>query len=181
MKHTLHIAPIQLEEIDAVIALLDARARWLAKRGIAQWQSPLPERFVDLLRLHAAGGHVFLARLADDSAVGTFRFEWREPDLWPDDPEGEAGYLFSLATHPDYAGQSLGAALLNWAADYLRIQGYRYLRLDCIADNTALRAYYPGQGFVALSVVEHEGVRYARFERRLYSRSQESGARMQKM
>jgi ribosomal protein S18 acetylase RimI-like enzyme len=167
MQHTIHIAPARIEEINAVIALLDARARWLAARGIPQWQSPLPQRFVDLLRLHAAAGDVFLAQLADGTAVGTFRFEWREADLWPDDPEGEAGYLFSLATHLDHGGQNLGGTLLRWAADYLRARSYHYLRLDCLADNAALRAYYPAQGFRALGTVEHEGTRYAKFELRL--------------
>jgi ribosomal protein S18 acetylase RimI-like enzyme len=167
MKHLLHIAAIQAEELDAVIGLLDARARWLQARGIPQWQSPLPQRFVDLLRLHAVSGDVFLARLADGTPVGTFRFEWREPDLWPDDLEGEAGYLFSLATHPDYGGQGVGAALLRWAGDHLRIKGYRYLRLDCLADNATLCAYYPSQGFHALGIVEHQGTCYAKFEQTL--------------
>lgn len=61
----------------------------------------------------------------------------------PDD--GQAGYLHRLATHPDVAGQGIGAQLI--AAGLTRERGRGWLRLDCDRDNQRLRAYYEALGF----------------------------------
>jgi hypothetical protein len=41
----------------------------------------------------------------------------------------------------------LGAAVLGFAADIARGHGREALRLDCVAANTGLRAYYERAGF----------------------------------
>ena len=42
----------------------------------------------------------------------------------------------------------LGAVILAWAADAARQRGCEALRLDCVAFNPRLRAYYEAAGFV---------------------------------
>jgi hypothetical protein len=50
-----------------------------------------------------------------------------------------------LAVRRGYPG--LGAALLGWAAESVRDAGRRFVRLDCVAGNPRLRAYYEAAGF----------------------------------
>jgi hypothetical protein len=42
----------------------------------------------------------------------------------------------------------LGSVILGWAAGVARQQGREALRLDCVASNRRLRAYYEAAGFV---------------------------------
>lgn len=42
----------------------------------------------------------------------------------------------------------LGAAILGWAAGVARERGLDALRLDCVASNDRLRAYYEAAGFI---------------------------------
>ena len=46
------------------------------------------------------------------------------------------------------AASGLGAVILGWAARIARQQGREALRLDCVASNGRLRAYYEAAGFV---------------------------------
>jgi GNAT superfamily N-acetyltransferase len=47
-----------------------------------------------------------------------------------------------------YAGRGIGRAILRWAEDQVTSRDRIYLRLDCLADNAKLRAYYEDAGFL---------------------------------
>jgi hypothetical protein len=70
--------------------------------------------------------------------------------LW-DDVEGDAAYAHRLTVRGQAAG--LEAVILGWVADLARQHGRRVLRLDCVASNEQLRAYYEAAGFVYLDDV----------------------------
>jgi GNAT superfamily N-acetyltransferase len=52
-----------------------------------------------------------------------------------------------LAVRRAFAGQGISTALLEWAVDRARTLGKRYVRLDCDADRSRLRAVYERFGF----------------------------------
>lgn len=123
-----------------VLGVLDEAAAWLRQRGVVQW----PERFESSwLDGSIARGETWLARVGD-SAVGTLSLDWSDP-LWAD-ADGAAGYVHRMAVRRQAAG--LGAHLLDWAADTVRRNRRHLLRLDCVASNRRLRAYYEARGFV---------------------------------
>ena len=65
--------------------------------------------------------------------------------MWDDLP-GAAVYVHRMAVRRSAAG--LGVVILGWAAGVARQQGGESLRLDCVASNGRLRAYYEAAGFV---------------------------------
>lgn len=71
------------------------------------------------------------------------------PDLsdpvWDGVPGAAALYVHRVAVRRSASG--LGAVILRWAADVARQQGRKALRLDCVASNSRLRAYYAAAGF----------------------------------
>ncbi len=135
------------EDLSTVIEIIDAAAAWLHSKGITrQWLSPAPKKFQEFIEKEIAKGEVYLARLADGSAIGTLRFEWHDADLWCNDPAG-GGYVHSFATHPRVRGHQIGAAMLTWAKEHVRARGRRYLRLDCWGGNQPLCDYYTRLGF----------------------------------
>lgn len=123
-----------------VLAVLDEAAAWLQSRDISQW----PSRFeADWVTDAIARGETWLVR-AGGRVTATLTLNWSDP-LW-DDIEGGAGYLHRVAVRRSAAG--LGAVLLAWARDTVRQHGRDRLRLDCVATNRRLRAYYEAAGFV---------------------------------
>lgn len=122
-----------------VLEVLDEAAAWLRRRGVTQW----PDRFEpSWIEGAIAQGETWLTRV-DTTAVGTLTLDWSDP-LWAD--AGRAGYVHRMAVRRQAAG--LGAVILDWAADTARLNGRDLLRLDCVASNSRLRAYYETHGFI---------------------------------
>jgi len=145
----------------AVLGLLETAATWLWARGVRQWE---PGSFTAATAGVAAPGRTaYLAEVGGQPA-GTFALLWADPDVWGEQPPN-AGYLHSLAVDRAFAGQGLGAALLDAAADQVRAAGRAYLRLDCWAGNTMLRGYYAGLGFTPRGEVYMTTFSAALFER----------------
>ena len=79
-----------------------------------------------------------------DGAIGaTVTVNWSDP-VWAD-AAGSAAYLHRMAVRRTQAG--LGPVILAWAADIARQHDCDALRLDCVASNGRLRAYYEAAGF----------------------------------
>lgn len=139
---TLTVTLATAEQAGLVTGLLTDAAGRLAEWGIDQWPYPFPEHIV---RASIARADTYLAWL-DGGPVGTLALYWADPTFWGDQPPN-AGYVHRLVVAWTAAGQGLGAQLLDWAAGHTSAQQRRWLRLDCGADNTTLRAFYERQGF----------------------------------
>lgn len=137
------------EQIPLVSALLTEAADWLAGRGVDQWPYPFPERIV---RTSVRRRDTYLA-WRDGDPVGTLAIYWQDTRFWGDRPP-DAGYVHRLAVARAARGTELGARLLDWAGELVAARRRRWLRLDCGADNTALRAFYQRLGFQHVGDVE---------------------------
>jgi len=137
------IVQAQPADIDAVLGLLEDAACWLVARGIDQWRPGSFDRHDFAARIER--GEVYLA-LSGDQPAGTLTLQPSDPLFWPDAPD-DALYLHKLAVCRAYAGQGIGRRLLEWAERTTAAAGKTYLRLDCMAESAAMRAYYEGAGF----------------------------------
>lgn len=133
-----------IEDAPVVSSILIEAAAWLEQGGSRMWKAD--ELRPDRIAADVSAGLFFVACL-DDEPLGTIRFQLSDPLFWPDMPEGESAYVHRLAVRRRAAGQGLSTLLLAWAADRARVQGRRFLRLDCEASRTKLRALYERAGF----------------------------------
>ena len=118
-----------------MLAVLADAAAWLRARGVDQW----PDRFsTDWVMPAIEAGETWLAE-ANGEAVGTLVVQWDDPLFWAGYPN-DAGYLHRLAVRRHDDG--LGGRLLRWAERHAAAAGKSYLRVDCVASNESLRAYY---------------------------------------
>jgi RimJ/RimL family protein N-acetyltransferase len=131
--------PAAVEDLGQVLDVLDEAAGWLDARGVAQWPKQFEASWVEGA---ISRGETWLVEAGGKSA-GTVTLDWSDP-LWIDDRT--AGYVHRLAVRRWAAG--LGAEILRWAVDTARNQGRWAVRLDCVASNTGLRAYYEAAGFI---------------------------------
>lgn len=125
-------------------AVLNEAAQWLIQRGMGMWRADelRPERIaVDVL-----AGLFYLAE-CNGKAASVVKFQLEDPLFWPDLPAGGAAYVHRLAVRREFAGGEISTALLRWAEDRARRLGRSFLRLDCEASRTRLRAIYERYGF----------------------------------
>lgn len=170
----LSLAPAQVGDLPAILALFDDAVAWLAAKGLVSQWGTTPFSELPAMRTRLATwidqGVLFVAR-AGDELVGTLvvtdqipRYAQRE---WEQRP-AVAYYVESFTTARRLAGQGIGRALLEWAARYAEGHGADYLRLDCYAGNADLCAYYRRAGFTACGEVALGAWRGQLFEQPLF-------------
>ncbi|HKS71206.1 MAG TPA: GNAT family N-acetyltransferase [Ktedonobacterales bacterium] len=158
------VRPATPADAAACVKIHEDAARWLWARGIRQWR-PGVFQFA-WLEKPIARGWLFVAERAGEP-IAMAMIEPSDEEAWPDAPD-DAGYIHFLRVLRSAAGQGIGAALLDWAERQIAASGKPFARLDCIADNPDLRAYYERAGYILVDVVPHdEGGELARFEKRI--------------
>jgi GNAT superfamily N-acetyltransferase len=129
------------DQLDDVLGVLNEAAAWLQQRGITQWPARFEPSWVEAAM---SRGETWLVETGN-TISGTVTMNWSDR-LWSDTVGKSAAYLHRVAVRRQAPG--LGAAILAWAADTARRRGCDALRLDCVASNDRLRAYYEMAGFV---------------------------------
>lgn len=153
-------------DVRALYSILQDTATWLKQKGIEQWTNLKSESdFSD----DVARGLVFKIK-ADGVLVGTVTLTPRRDPYWLDDGVS-ALYLHKIAIQREFKGRHLGGAVLNWAEQETRRQGYDSLRLDCINHNPILIAYYTAQGFEDKGVGSIGEKRWRLFEKAVDGRT----------
>jgi GNAT superfamily N-acetyltransferase len=128
-----------------VAEILSEAARWLERRGQLMWREEelVPARISG----DAAAGLFFIAE-CDGEAGGVVKFQLEDELFWPDEPRGESAFVHRLAVRRRFAGGAVSSALLDWAVERARSLGRNYLRLDCEASRSKLRAVYEKFGLI---------------------------------
>lgn len=144
-------------DVAPVMALLDEAARWLAERGTDQWQGADERRRIQVERDVDEGtlwvvvdaGHIVATVTVDTFA---------DTEFWThDDQVDGALYAHRMAVARSHAGQEIGSALLDFAAELAEEHGRWWLRLDAWATNQELHHYYKTRGFEMLRNVPRAG------------------------
>jgi protein-tyrosine phosphatase len=131
-------------EAGMLLALHEDVARWLWDQGIHQWQ---PGRFPPaVLDEWIARGEAYLAWV-DGEPAGMIVLQEADESMWPGAP-ADALYIHGVRVRRAFAGRGVGREMLRWAAREALARGKAYLRLDVMADNPRIRAYYEAAGFV---------------------------------
>jgi ribosomal protein S18 acetylase RimI-like enzyme len=168
--HDIRLEAATESDVDAIVAILQAAAAWLESKGIKQWQ--WPNQFSrDRIAGEVQNGQFWVARCHNE-VIGTFKLQHSDPMFWPEDGVA-ALYLHSLAIDRRFAGCGLGRELLRRAEAITAAQKQEFLRLDCMAENPALCAYYRRAGFDSCGHISGPGWNAEKFQKRVQVCSEE--------
>jgi GNAT superfamily N-acetyltransferase len=132
------------EDLNSVSDILREAAQWLEENGMPLWRDSelLPEGVAS--DVHS--GLYFLAE-CDSEPAGTIRYQLEDKLFWPDIAQYDSAFVHRLAVKRRFAGGDVSSALLLWAIARTHTLRRRYLRLDCEAWRSHLRAIYERVGF----------------------------------
>jgi GNAT superfamily N-acetyltransferase len=150
--------------VAAVATLLDEATVWVGQRGYEQWPLPFPR---EEIAAAIERGEVYVAELNRDVAA-TVTLLWDDPTYWGDRP-ADAAYVHKLAVSRACAGQRIGQAIVEWADKTAADAGREFLRLDCLRDNSGIRAYYERLGFEHRGDLVVDGRDMSIYERRVHT------------
>jgi protein-tyrosine phosphatase len=137
------LVPGTAADAAAVVRLRDAAAGWLLARGIQQWRPG--EATEPAVAARADAGELFVVR-DGDRVVAAVVIVPSDLPVWG--PRADtAGYLHNLVIDRRRAGEGLGRRVLGGAEAQLAARGRTRARLDCVATNARLTAYYRQAGY----------------------------------
>jgi GNAT superfamily N-acetyltransferase len=133
------------EDMSALLDTLLEASNWVKQLdGTTMWvEGELDEHRV---RSEVEAG-LFVVAEVDSHLVGAMRFQLEDRLFWPDLDVDDSAFVHRLAVRREYAGRRISTALLQWAVERARLMNRRYLRLDCDAERSRLRALYERFGF----------------------------------
>jgi|SRR5215831_692665 len=144
-----------------IVELIEDAREWLRRtKDTDQWMEPWPdedgrnERILGAIR----AGRSWVAWDGTRPAA-TVTVSPNDHEIWPEENRRDpAVYVRRLVVDRGYAGQGLGAQLLDWAGlQAVRAYGARWVRVDLWTTNTELHAYYRRQGFMFCGFCEDIG------------------------
>ena len=153
----IEVVPAQTKDLKLVKRLLFETAEWLNKKGSTQWAGLLKGEDVHNIEAAIDRQEVFLV-YRSQNVVGTFALwskqtDW-DKDFWGEDESSDIFYLHRLALSADEHGKNSGNILLDKAKDITKAENKSGLRLDCVASNEYLNAFYRRNGFEFVGSVE---------------------------
>ncbi|MFE7894753.1 GNAT family N-acetyltransferase [Streptomyces sp. NPDC057412] len=141
-------------DLGTLVRLRDDAARWMLAHGITgQWQPGQLDQ--DHFSRVMDRGEVWIAEAeaeaeADAGAggrvVGAWELWWDDEDAWGPQPP-VAGYVHRLMVDRATAPPGTGRTLLRAAERRVAETGRAFVRLDCLAGNARLHAYYLAAGY----------------------------------
>jgi len=151
MSDTFSIRRATVEDMRAVIGMIDEASAWLATKDTDQWARPWPSKMARDARVWR-GITSRSTWIAEDQGapVATITYkQYGNQNLWPAEEQRDpAVYACRLIVGRKWAGDEIGAALIDWAG-YRALQTWRaqWIRIDVWTENTALHKYYEKHGF----------------------------------
>lgn len=144
-----------LNEAPIILDLWQNSARWLNSKGIYQWR---PEFFNldQVTEFVTNGSDVYIAEL-NSEVVGTYIITWSDSYIRKDLDNANSGYIHRFAVNRDYKGMKIGNILLKTAEQQIKSKGKTLVRLDCMAANNRLNAYYLDYGFNYIRTINGDG------------------------
>lgn len=141
---TIVVRQAEPHDAAAVRDVLLEAARWLDAHGMTLWRDD--ELNTEAIDRDVGSGLFWIAEATGDVA-GVVKFQLTDELFWSDVPNDDSAFLHRLAVRRSYAAGRVSVSLIEWAAVHAASLGRRWLRLDCEASRTKLRAFYERQGF----------------------------------
>jgi ribosomal protein S18 acetylase RimI-like enzyme len=91
--------------------------------------------------------------MVDGSVACIFTVAYSDPLIWGQRDSEPALYIHRIVTNPLFRGQGNVKTIVEWAKEYGRSMGKKYLRMDTWGDNQKLIDYYMKFGFAFVEII----------------------------
>ena len=157
----INLRQVRNSEFDAVYGILHENAIWLLSKGIIQW----PLDWLESIRpeIKASINTELFYAVEINKVAAVCEIKIAAEALW-DNSKTAALYIHKLAIRRKHSDGDLGRNILDLIKSKARLKNIKYLRLDCVAHNDKLRAYYESCEFALKGIVDADEVNLALYE-----------------
>lgn len=162
----------QTDDLDIIYRLYDKAIEFQKKVSDKSWQ-PFEREFIETEIAEKRHWKI----LIDDEIACIFSIAFSDPLIWKERDANPAIYIHRIAVNPDFRGQKFVPRIVEWAREFAKARGRKFVRMDTWGDNQKLVDYYTGCGFEFLGTVtadeieklpkHYEGITLSLFEMKL--------------
>jgi ribosomal protein S18 acetylase RimI-like enzyme len=147
----MQILPSEQKDIDTIFGLY-AKAIEFQKKVSDQHWLPFEHQLVEQEISEQRQWKIIL----DNKIVCVFAITFSDPFIWKEKNKDPSLYIHRIVTHPDYRGNNFVGHIVNWAKEYGKAHGKKFVRMDTWGDNIKLKNYYERFGFTFLGIITPE-------------------------
>lgn len=142
---------VDVVETEKAVEILRETAEWLQRRGSLQWAEVLDGKDKHGLAEAIKNGEVYFYFNQKNQLAGMLA-AWNKPTAWDQQlwqkqqKTNSAIYIHRLLVRPNYRGKGYGKQMLDEVKELFHSK-VTEIRLDCLASNEQLIAFYKGNGF----------------------------------
>lgn len=141
----------KISEIDDILEITGACAKFMIEMGIFQWNEHYPSR--EVFELDIERNELFL-KLDNGSIVGGivishFIDEEYVPVKWLAENKRNV-YIHRLFVHPKEQGKGHAQTMMDYAENYARKNNFASVRLDTFSQNKRNQKFYETRGYQRL-------------------------------
>ncbi len=134
-------------DIEEIFGLYKAASAYMQVVGTVTW----PEFDRNMVQLEINENRQW--KMTDNGAtMCIWATTFNDPIIWGVKDEDPSIYIHRIATSPAYRGRNLVLQIVEWAKNYGRQNGKKYLRLDTAGNNKGLIKHYQHCGFTFLGL-----------------------------
>jgi len=92
--------------------------------------------------------------MVDGNTGCIFSITYNDPYIWFEKDNDVSIYIHRIAVNPACRGIGFVPLIIEWAKDYVKRTGRKYIRIDTFSDNKKLIDYYLKCGFIYAGVAK---------------------------
>jgi GNAT superfamily N-acetyltransferase len=160
MRDILRIRLAVVDDMETILGIIGQAAEWLGTKGTDQWARPWPDEESRNARIYRGiqNGITWVVEDHGELVATITSRQNGNRNLWTgrelSDP---AVYVSRLVVSREYAGNEIGAALVDWAGyGALRTWQAQWIRIDVWTTNLTLHSYYETRGFRQVRICDFD-------------------------
>lgn len=148
------IVPAKISDLPEIMRLTRACAEAMIAQNIYQWNQHYPSlnAFQNDLKRKELYVLKHQDAIAGTIVISTHMDDEYKPIQWLT-PSKNNLYIHRLAVHPDFQGQGLGQALMEYAEAFAKAKKATSIRLDTFSQNARNNRFYKARGYQKLGEI----------------------------
>jgi len=138
-----------MSDIEDILALYQAARDLQTKKKMVVW--PIFERsFIEKEIQEQRQWKLIIGNIIACNWAITFN----DREIWGEKDKNDSIFIHRIATNPVMRGNRYINRIVEWAKEYARQKGKKFIRLDTLGNNTKLIEHYTSAGFEFLGIVK---------------------------
>lgn len=137
-----HVTTTGVNDLEQIFELFEHSINYQEKKGYPVWRNYDKDTIIKDI---ADKNHYKV--VVDSKVAIVFSVRYTDKIIWRDLDEGNSIYLHRIVVNPEFKGQRLFGAILDWAIEHSKQKGLKSIRMDTWAANPTIVNYYKTFGF----------------------------------